>query len=987
MTRGQQGGNAGASSVTKTQNIVYRIFRGLFNAYLFAVVMSMYAYTRDATGDIKWLVLNVGAFVLGGGWLMAMGWFRIPFRRPRLFLEMAALFVGLLLVSALASSYRWEALVEAGRFVSLFVVYFAATQLYATPAEARKPLRVLCIALGFATLYAAAQAAGYDAFPWGDRTSDTYRHLPGPFGNPNYAAHMLVVVIIVALYLFRTGWLWALPLLVGYGSWLVYTGQRGGLLALAAAAGVLVLAAVVRRFLPGRPGRAAALSLALAALLAVAGAAGLMAALKVRTGSGFPVDASILLRYQSFVGASQMAKEKPLLGFGTGAYKLVNPRFWTPYEQEFFARELRMNFHVHNDVLELAADAGLPAAGMYLALMLMGAGMALVMAFGGRDREQRRLGWMLAALFIAFLVDGMFGFNLRLPASASALFLAFGLLDGVASSSVASGTTAPACLPALWRWSAIAVTAAFALLGACEFSGEYYLHQAMGAQSTGQKNLARYYFAQGATMSPWNANFPWRFGQFLMKENDMPGACRAFEESLKLNPNQVMVHVTLAEAKLLIAQNAPKDTPENTAKALSIYDEAVREAHAALALCPNLSAADDTLGRASSLCATLLAAQDREDVRTRAHEYWETARKHLRRAVANNKVQENSAGLYRNLGRVCVALDDADGAEDAFARAAQASFADKDTWPLFLEFARDHNRYDRLRSLIFEQINWLRRQAKPDQKALATAHLFLANVLENGSHDFDGAENACRTAVQLAPRQPEVWTNYARFAFERGRVKSFEESVQQSCGTLDSHKTEKPLPAVGAVDLVLRRGPASLEDATLVLASAVRGADPGSAMPAAQVFGWSAVILFEKLQERPLTEPGICASAFNLAIVFSNISDFDRAERLFVSAKGCLPADLRPPLAVQWADMRVRQDRTKEALVMLSEASAETPADFDVKWAYARALVRLGRISEARDAYNEVRAMPTLDDKGRAIIDEELKRLDKGPSRTTSAGG
>jgi Flp pilus assembly protein TadD len=70
---------------------------------------------------------------------------------------------------------------------------------------------------------------------------------------------------------------------------------------------------------------------------------------------------------------------------------------------------------------------------------------------------------------------------------------------------------------------------------------------------------------------------------------------------------------------------------------------------------------------------------------------------------------------------------------------------------------------------------------------------------------------------------------------------------------------------------------------------------------------------------------------------------------------------------------------------MLAEAAAETPADFDVKWAMARALVRLGRISEARDAYNEVRAMPALDDKGRAIVDEELKRLDKGPGQPAPA--
>jgi tetratricopeptide (TPR) repeat protein len=524
-------------------------------------------------------------------------------------------------------------------------------------------------------------------------------------------------------------------------------------------------------------------------------------------------------------------------------------------------------------------------------------------------------------------------------------------------------------------------------MGTCVFAGEYYLHQGVGAHNAGQKSLAGYYLYWGRTVAPWNADFPWRSGQFLMKEGRMQEACAAFEESLRLNPNQVMVHVTLAEAKLMVAQAQPKDTPENAAKALSLFDESVREARAALALCPSLAAADDTLGRAASLCATLLAAQEREDVRARAKEYWETARDHLRRAVANNQVRENSAGIYRNLGRVCIALDDLDGAEDALARAAQADLGDKDTWPLFLEFARDRQRYERLRAVLTEQIDWLRRRPEPDGKALATAHLFLANVLENGYRDLDGAENAYKTAVKTGPRQPEVWTNYARFSFEHGRVKSFEESIQRSCRELESQASEKPLYRVASVDLVLRRGPEALENATLVLASAVRGADPVGPMPLGQAFGWSAVMLFEVLQQRPQTDPGVCSSAFNLAIVFSNIGEYDRAERLFEAAKGCLPAETRAPLAVQWADMRVRQDRANEALALLSEAAAQHPEDFETRWAIARTLVKLGRNGEARDAYAEVRAMPTLDEKGRALIDEELKRLDRAQGKGAPEGG
>ena len=68
--------------------------------------------------------------------------------------------------------------------------------------------------------------------------------------------------------------------------------------------------------------------------------------------------------------------------------------------------------------------------GATLAILVLGMCYGLLMAFQGHP-ERRRLGYAVAGLFCAFLEDGLFGFNLRVPVSAGILFLMMGLLDGL----------------------------------------------------------------------------------------------------------------------------------------------------------------------------------------------------------------------------------------------------------------------------------------------------------------------------------------------------------------------------------------------------------------------------------------------------------------------------------------------------------------------------------------------------------------------------
>ena len=94
------------------------------------------------------------------------------------------------------------------------------------------------------------------------------------------------------------------------------------------------------------------------------------------------------------------------MGHGLGMYRVIEPEYWTVLEQEQFSSARTIDGHVHNEPLEFAVETGLPAAIVYLAILLVGACCGLFLGLSARDRERRTLGMALAAALFAFLVDG-----------------------------------------------------------------------------------------------------------------------------------------------------------------------------------------------------------------------------------------------------------------------------------------------------------------------------------------------------------------------------------------------------------------------------------------------------------------------------------------------------------------------------------------------------------------------------------------------------
>jgi O-antigen ligase len=106
-----------------------------------------------------------------------------------------------------------------------------------------------------------------------------------------------------------------------------------------------------------------------------------------------------------------MARDFPLFGTGLGAFTAA----FAPYQDKFVVGIVE---HAHNDWLELAMQAGLLAAGVFMA----GVAAFFVKTFGilrqgaGHGEFYAQAGIIMAAL--AFCLHGVVEFSFQMPANA-----------------------------------------------------------------------------------------------------------------------------------------------------------------------------------------------------------------------------------------------------------------------------------------------------------------------------------------------------------------------------------------------------------------------------------------------------------------------------------------------------------------------------------------------------------------------------------------
>ncbi|MBL7644862.1 MAG: tetratricopeptide repeat protein [Candidatus Hydrogenedentes bacterium] len=954
---------------------VQRFYRFALGTYLFVLVLALYAGTNDPTIHVKHLLTAWAAGLLAGSYLLVASFLRIPLRRPAVFLEVSLCLLAFFLISSLFSEFRAISLLETSRFFSLFALYWLATQVYGSTAQVLRLFAVFCCAVFFAAIYAVMQAAGLDPFPWTDTTSDTYTNLPATYGNPNFAAHALILAFIMLACLIRSNFRWGFwiaPLLFFH---FYSTDQRAGWIALAGAALLVGLGVLLLRR-PRRPVARVAALLGVFALLGVAGLGAAMFLVHARTGHIFPLDLSLLLRYQSYVSATRMLFDAPILGHGPAVYGLAYAPYWTPFEQAWFAQEVRMNAHVHNDLLEIAIDGGLAAAGLYLTLLVLGMAYGLLLAAQSSTPEQRRVGFTFAALFCAFAIDGLFGFNLRVPVTAALFFLMMGTLDGIWTAGRPVQVPARALRPGqLFRLAFLALLVVCTWFETRTFASEYHMYAGMKAQGKEQYEIARVEFEKAGKLAPWNWHYARRLGLVALDQGKLDEALANFDRALVLNPHYVLTHLPMARANLMLAQQAVSAKGAGADAAIEKLNLARAHAEAVLKIAPDFPSAIDVLGRIESIAAIINRDHSASPDPAVQAKHWENARQYLRRAI--DQGPENSGELYRMLMQVELGLGNVEAAESALIGAIEVAPEDPSHWPAFLKFARQHKRFDRLRDVLFQQIDRLLAVETPTDEArgqLATAYGWLAVVLDTGFADVQGAMDAYNGAVQHGPLRPELWSNFAAFARKNDRLADFSGHLRASCARV-REQGGKPLPQVEAVDAVLKDPGAQLDQASRVLLAGVRSHPRDGGLSIGAAYLWAAQMLQEAYDTLAAQGAAPCESALNLGVTAAGLNELSLANILFEKAMACLSDERRASAAVHWADTLVRLNQRDKALAILEEVEAQFPGHFDTRWAKARTLVHLKRPDEARVIYESLLGEADLPQEGKNQLEAELKAL------------
>jgi O-antigen ligase/tetratricopeptide (TPR) repeat protein len=121
-----------------------------------------------------------------------------------------------------------------------------------------------------------------------------------------------------------------------------------------------------------------------------------------------PQELSLDTRALVWKSSLQMAREHPFAGVGPGAFGLEFPKYRYPE----VAQGTR---HSYNDLIELAAESGLPAAALLLALLLKGFFIWMKRCQREMDRFERRVSLGIGFGLLAFFLQDMLDFHFQIP--------------------------------------------------------------------------------------------------------------------------------------------------------------------------------------------------------------------------------------------------------------------------------------------------------------------------------------------------------------------------------------------------------------------------------------------------------------------------------------------------------------------------------------------------------------------------------------------
>lgn len=863
-----------------------RLGRFVLMAWVFLLVLALDPFTADPAGPIKLLISGIAAVLLS-----VLG--VVAFRRD-VDLRLSSIAI-VPVVFVFWHSFRMFTMVDRNPLPSDWYLYliigFCASQFLRSADDVWRLAKCIVIAVALSSVYGFIQAAGWDPFPWSARDIEEYRGLPATYANPNFAGHALVIALPLALGLLwrmrgaqRLLWLVAFALMLTH---LYLTHMRGGPVALIGAGLFLALVyAWIRRGVTPERAGARLLLVGIAATLVV-GATGIFLAARTPD-TPLPLDSSVALRLNGYHGAAQMALDHPVFGVGSGNYPAEAPRYWSDYEARWFANTGKMNQHVHNDLLETAAETGLPGAALYIAMMLAGILGSLRLM---RD-DQSGIGWVLAAGFVAFAIDGLFGFNLRVPVSAGLYALLWGmLLARYNARSIRGGSAVVLLIVSSLVAGLFCYFAVVRYLGERDFQwsdgGRVYLGEQLAADTPADR-LGTEFDAIETRLERATGRLPddprpeRLHAQVLGLRGDWAAAADVLGGALEKTPHDPALRTRKAHA----AYRATLPDDGNTTAATAQRDAlnvAYADAEAALKIAPTYSEAH----RVAGLTQARLAVLDSE---SEAHR--DKAIDHLENALQYGVAARGE--VQRVLARLYAARGDSATAARYFRQSAESTPEDIRVWDAWAAFADQETAHAPLADAL--------------HRALAAPDLPLGNRLELARRlaalytgplaQPDLAVPVLASALKDAPYRIDLWATAIH--------------------------DDDPQAALRA--LAAQLGPRTDD--------------------------WPEAVTY--LLDAPTVEDG--EGLLRLGQLYAAVDAWSRADAALDRALQRLPADRRAPALRLRSDALAALGQPAAALALAKEAVQRDPNNIMTTLAYARRLAEAGKYATADFQYEALRA-------------------------------
>lgn len=956
--------------------------RGAFSVFVFCLVLIMIPWTRRPTEECKVFLLEGAAFFLGSFWLVVTLIKKRPLFKGKVFLWPLLAFFALNVLSAACSSYPEHSIAEVSRLFCLILIYFTASQLYTKPQYVLRLMLVVCLAVSLSSIYAICQKFGFDPFPWETKqlSTEVYKGLPGTLGNPNVAGHTLILAVVMCVALViekRTRWC-ALLLALFLGH-LWYTNHRASFLALSMAVVLLVAVMIVRT----RAHKPLSSVLAVSAMLFAVCFVGILGALgwtKLQSETRVPLDSSLLLRYNSYNSAAKMIVERPLLGYGPGNYTIENPRFWTDFEQRWFAQEYKMNAHVHNEMLESAIDSGVLAMGLYLWVLVSGIFYALLHFFARPSGQHRRLALMFASLFLAFLVDGFFGFNFHSPVSGVFLFIMAGAFEALYAPAEELGEERKFNLFGAYCFrGAVLVCALLSFIHSSQlFASELMYQTGTTAIHWKSYDFAERILKRGESLAPSNWFFAYERGKIATYQEQYEEAGEHFERSLSHNPNWIP---TLVAGSGASANVYTREEGEGISiigpKRRAAAKASAEYARHALELCGQLPGAEGTLARLAFFQSMFLEREGHSgpalaDMRAGL---LDKAIQHQSRAASYSG--ERQGERLSRLVHLNFLRGNYEAAEDALHRTIYLKPDFEQTWALLIGVAIDSGAMNELKSIMQNQLDYFSQRPVPDPGIIGMLHYRLAHIYDV-LKDYSAAESAYKRAVAMRDQDELILIDFAHYARRQSVLENFGRFLLVTRSRLEAN--EKPVnPTMSILTLVLSEETPELTEAAQILGAMSKDIRSSEAskeefVRATSVADFLAVEVFNA----PHSTEHLFIAYLNVARAYALLNEEKRAAQVLEAGKG-LPQTQQEKAGYLdfYAKLLFQQKRYADAERILREFYSVSLKNPVLSQMLAEALAANGKEAEAVVEYLRILSMVGSDKSKQDQIRSRIAELKK----------